>query len=172
MIWGDVVSTNINIREMSLEDKVPIIDIFNYYIEYSFAAYPENKADYNLYDFFLKSSKGYPTVVIQDDEGNLLGFGMLRPYDMMPVFKKTAEISYFIKPGYTGKGLGKIMLAKLLDDAKREGITCILANISSFNNGSIRFHQQNGFIECGRFNNIGRKNGKDFGVVWMQKQIL
>ncbi|NCD07867.1 MAG: N-acetyltransferase family protein [Negativicutes bacterium] len=162
----------IKIREMSPEDKVPIIDIFNYYVEYSFAAYPENKADYNLYNFFLKSSDGYPTVVAQDEDGELLGFGMLRAYDMMSVFKKTAEISYFIKPGYTGRGIGKIMLAKLLDDAKRVGITCILANISSFNSGSIRFHQQNGFIECGRFNNIGRKNGKDFGVVWMQKQIL
>lgn len=165
------MSMKIKIREMSPEDKVPIIDIFNYYVEYSFAAYPENKADYNLYNFFLKSSEGYPTVVAQED-GELLGFGMLRAYDMMSVFKKTAEISYFIKPGYTGRGIGKIMLAKLLDDAKRVGITCILANISSFNNGSIRFHQQNGFIECGRFNNIGRKNGKDFGVVWMQKQIL
>ncbi len=43
------MSTKIKIREMSLEDKVPIIDIFNYYFEYSFAVYPENKEGENIF---------------------------------------------------------------------------------------------------------------------------
>jgi phosphinothricin acetyltransferase len=42
---------------------VPVIDIFNTYIENSFAAYPEAKVRYDFYDRLLEITKGYPTLV-------------------------------------------------------------------------------------------------------------
>lgn len=36
---------------------------------------------------------------------------------------------------------------------------------------SINFHKKNGFIECGRFQRIGRKHGQTFDVIWMQKML-
>jgi phosphinothricin acetyltransferase len=71
----------------------------------------------------------------------------------------------------TGKGIGSQMLALLETSAKKHNISVILANISSKNTGSIRFHQKNGFIECGRFRNVGEKKNELFDTVWMQKEI-
>jgi phosphinothricin acetyltransferase len=51
------------------------------------------------------------------------------------------------------------------------GVKHLLANISSRNKQSIGFHLKNGFTECGRFHNIGRKKGDYFDVVWMEKEI-
>ncbi|WP_301665067.1 GNAT family N-acetyltransferase [Methanoculleus frigidifontis] len=70
-------------------------------------------------------------------------------------------------PGCTGRGLGSRMLAHLEREGRKQGIGCILAGISSRNMGSIRFHNKNGFVECGRFRNVGRKRGEFFDVVWM-----
>ncbi|WP_243669404.1 hypothetical protein [Methanoculleus chikugoensis] len=33
----------------------------------------------------------------------------------------------------------------------------------------MRFHRRHGFVECGRFRNVGSKHGVLFDVVWMQK---
>ncbi len=63
------------------------------------------------------------------------------------------------------------MLARLEDEGKQQGITTILASISSLNEASIRFHANHGFTECGRFKGIGRKRGVVFDTVWMQKFI-
>ena len=63
------------------------------------------------------------------------------------------------------------MLNHLVDKAKQKGIWSILASISSLNEGSINFHKKNGFIECGRFKNVGRKKGQIFDTVWMQKML-
>jgi len=41
--------------------------------------------------------------------------------------------------------------------------------ISKVSNANLSFHIKNGFKECGRFQNICQKNGKDFDVIWMQK---
>ncbi|MGD0951544.1 MAG: hypothetical protein ABR985_03985 [Methanotrichaceae archaeon] len=51
------------------------------------------------------------------------------------------------------------------------GIVTVLASISSLNQASLAFHKKNGFVECGRFVGIGRKMGKGFDVVWMQRMV-
>ncbi len=158
-----------NLEPLTPEDRDAVIDIFNYYIEYSFSAYPENIVPYESFDTFLKMTEGYPTVAAKDENGDLLGFGMLRPYNPIPTFSQTAEITYFIKPGFTGKGLGKSMLDYLIEKAQEKRLSSILASISSLNEGSIRFHKKNGFVECGRFQKVGKKNNQVFDIVYMQK---
>lgn len=160
---------NYLISPISKEDREPIMDIFNYYIEHSFAAYPEQQFPYAAFDMLLQMSDGYPTATLKNSEGKITGFGMLRAHNPMPAFSQTAEITYFIHPEFTGQGLGKILLSSFEKSAKQKGISCILASISSLNSGSINFHKNNGFIKCGQFNNVARKNGRIFDVVWMQK---
>lgn len=159
------------IEPISSGDREAIIDIFNYYIENSFAAYPENTLPYEAFDTFLQFSEGLPTGAIKDRDGKVIGFGMLRYHNKWPVFSHTVEAAYFLHPDFTGKGLGDKILEFLEMRAVEQGITNILAHISSLNPRSIRFHQKNGFVECGRFIQVGRKNGQEFDTVWMQKRI-
>lgn len=160
------------ISPITNEDKEPIIDIFNYYIANSFAAYPETEVPYEAFGFFLKMFEGYPTATVKDANGKILGFGFLRAHNPMSSFSQTAEISYFIAPEYTDKGIGTSLLNYFEEEGKKKGIHIILASISSLNPGSIRFHEKNGFAECGRFKDIGKKKGRVFDTVWMQKTIL
>jgi L-amino acid N-acyltransferase YncA len=158
-----------SISQISNEDRKAIMDIFNHYVENSFAAYPENKLPYQAFDMFLQMSSGFPTGSIRDQNGKIVGFGMLRTHNPMPTFSQTAEVTYFIHPDHTGVGLGKMLLSFLEKGAVEKGITNILANISSLNPRSIEFHQKNGFMECGRFRKVGKKKGQEFDTVWMQK---
>ena len=153
------------------ENRTEIIDLFNYYIENSFAAYPEQKFPYDFFSLFLDSCRDYPSLVAKLPGGTIAGFGMLRAHNPMPAFRHTAEITYFIRPDWTGKGLGTEMLKHLETAGKTQGITTILASISSLNEGSIRFHARHGFSECGRFVKVGMKKGVTFDTVWMQKFI-
>ncbi|MFA4876711.1 MAG: N-acetyltransferase family protein [Methanoregula sp.] len=153
---------------LSPADGKEVIDLFNYYIEHSFAAYPEQKVPYQFFEVFRQACTGYPSVVARTAAGSLAGFGLLRPYSPMPTFCHTAEITYFIRPELTGKGLGSRMLDHLQKKAEEQGITTILASISSLNEGSIRFHERHGFVECGRFLKVAEKKGFVFDTVWMQ----
>ena len=159
MILG-TKAMNVKIAPLAKDGQKEIIDIFNYYVEHSFAAYPERKLPYECFYHFLEICEGYPAITAKDDQGNILGFGMLRSYNPFPTFSQTAEITYFVKSEYTGRGIGKRILDCLLAKAKEKGITSIVASISSLNEGSINFHKKNGFVECGRLREIGNKRGK------------
>jgi L-amino acid N-acyltransferase YncA len=148
-----------------------IIDLFNYYIENSYAAYPEHPVPYAFFGMLLEICRNYPSVIVKDPEGTVAGFGMLRPHNPMPAFSHTAEITYFVREDLTANGLGSRMLAYLEEEGRKRGITTILASISGLNKGSIRFHVKNGFSECGRFERVGRKKDVVFDTVWMQKFI-
>lgn len=151
------------------EDAGEIMDIFNYYIENSFAAYPDSTLPKEFFDVLLLMTAGYPTLTARNDDKVLMGFGFLRPYNPLPAFIKTAEITYFVRPDFVGKGVGQALHDYLLQFAKEMGLHTVLANVSSLNEESIRFHLKNGFTECGRLKEAAEKKGQVFDVVYFQK---
>jgi L-amino acid N-acyltransferase YncA len=163
----------IRFDKMVEDDREAVIDIFNDYIENSFAAYPEKKVPYGLFDQFLKLTEGYPAFAARDGESadRLVGFAFLRPYLPLGEFQRAAEITYFLEPGYTRLGIGSRMLDRITDEARRKGIDTILANVSSLNESSLRFHEKRGFTECGRFKRVAKKKGRDLDAVWMQLSL-
>ncbi len=161
----------ITLVPLTSDHREPVMDIFNYYIENSFAAYPEKKLPYEFFDTILTFCQDYPTAAATVEPDEVVGFGMLRPYNPIPTFSKTAEITYFIKTGYTGLGIGKTLLDYLVDEGRKMGLTTILASISSLNERSINFHLKNGFVKCGRLKNVGLKQGKSFDVVYCQRML-
>lgn len=156
------------LEEMNENHRVEVIDIFNYFIQHSFAAYPEEPVDYSFFDYFRELSRDFPSVVARHVSGGIVGFAFLRPYHMAKTFNRTAEITYFIIPHHTRTGLGSLLLRELAGRAKQMGIDNLLASIASLNDPSIRFHEKQGFRQCGRLPKVGSKFGKDLDVIWMQ----
>jgi len=149
-----------------------VIDIYNHFIANSMAAYPEEPVPYTMYDRFLDMTRGYPAIVVKDATGRVVGFAFLRPYLAIATFKRSAEITEFILPEYTGRGIGTELLDRLFNAARQMGIIkTVLASVSSENAQSLSFHRKRGFSECGRLRCVGRKHGRDFDVVWMQKDV-
>ncbi len=164
------MQSTITLRPMSADDAQSVMNIFNYYVEHSFAAYPQTRLPEAFYPNLMASYQGYPNAVAVGGD-KVVGFGGLRPYSPISTFSHTAEISYFLSPDATAKGLGTLMLTYFIDAAKEKNIESIIASISSLNDVSLAFHKKHGFEICGTLKSIGRKNGVSFDVVYMQKMI-
>lgn len=153
-------------------DGEEIIRIFNYYISNSNAAFFETPVQNPFFDNIKPLLGCYPTVAVKKNHGCLIAFGVVRPHSPIPAFRHTGVITYFIDPDFTGRGIGSKMLQILEYEAKEMNIIQILAEISSRNEGSIRFHEQHGFVHRGKFADVGIKNGVRFDTIWMQKTLL
>ena len=158
------------IREARDSDKRQILDVFNYHVKNSFAAYPETEVGLGFVDALRNMSKGFPFLVIEVDQ-RVVGFGLMRPYHNYETFKRTGLLTYFLLPEYTRLGWGSELLERLAREAIARGMDNLLASISSRNEQSLAFHKKHGFMECGRLRDVGVKFGKSFDVVWMQKRV-
>lgn len=145
-----------------------VAGIFNHYVRNSPAAYPDQPVADDLFAAKRAAAPWLPFLVATVD-GATVGFGYLSPFHPAATMRQTAALTYFLAPEWTGRGLGGVLLTELLDAGRAAGIRTFLAHISSLNEGSIRFHRRHGFTECGRFHRVGRKQGRDFDMVWMER---
>jgi len=163
---------NIKFEKLSIEHQKPVMEIFNFYIAGSTAAFPATVLPEPFYEMLMKKSEGLSAyALLENNQNKVVGFCSLNPYSPFSTFKATATITYFIDKEYVGKGLGTQCLAKLEEDAHELGIHNIIAEISSRNDDSIGFHKKHGFELVGKLNDIGEKLDSIFSVVYMQKTI-
>ena len=155
---------------MSNEHGPAVTAILNQHIASGFAAYPSQPLGPEFWTYLRRLAAGYPAYVVEL-EGQVVGYGMLRPHLPPDTMARTAEVSYFLRPEHTGRGLGSRLLERLIEGGRRMGVDNLLANVSSLNPGSLRFHQRHGFREVGCFERVGRKWGRDFDVIWLQRFI-
>ncbi|MCP4710551.1 MAG: N-acetyltransferase, partial [Planctomycetes bacterium] len=76
-----------SIAPLTEDDRTAVVDIFNYYIENSFAAYWESTMGYQIFDHFMAQAPDYPTVGVKADTGITVGFAFLRPYHPADSFR-------------------------------------------------------------------------------------
>ncbi|RXA20459.1 N-acetyltransferase family protein [Methanosarcina sp. MSH10X1] len=161
------------IREATSEDTQGMLEIFNYYIENSFATYLETPVGPEFFQTSYNEGgpdkSQHPPFYVIEENNRVIGIGALRPYFPFRNFQHTGVVSYFILPEYTGKGLGARLLNVLCQDAEKKNMKSLLANVSSKNQASLNFHLKHGFVECGRFKAAGKKFGTYFDIVWFQK---
>jgi len=156
---------------LSEQYREDVIDILNYYISSTTAAFRDDVVGYSYFDNFLDKANVYSGYVMTNEEGTVMGFCTLEPFKNIKPFQKTAEVMYFIKREYVGKGIGKATLSQLEKDAEEHGINKLVVDITDDNEVSITFHKRNGFTEYGRLNDCWRKFEKDLGIIYMEKQI-
>jgi len=158
-------------ERMGEEHRSSVVSLFNHYVLEGFAAYAEEPVPPSFFDRLRSPTEGHVALVALDETGDVAGFGLLRPYHWAGTLRRTARVSYFLRPDQTRKGLGAQLLARLTEVARGLGIDNLVADVSSLNEASLAFHRKQGFTERGRLMTVGRKRGHDFDVVLFQKAI-
>ena len=164
---------NIAFEPLCMDHQSAVMSIFNHYVETTTAAFPGKPLPEPLFAVFLKRAEGgYPAYALVDgDSGAVVGFCQLSAYNPFSSFAKTAEVTYFIAADYVGRGLGSKCLEKLTEEGKKMGVAHLVAEVSSENAESLRFHERHGFRRAGELAGVGEKLGRTFGVVYLQKDI-
>ena len=158
------------VRNIETNDYLRIVDIYNYYIENSNAAFPEENVDVKFVESLRQSVLADSFLALDNGEA-VVGFGFLRKFLPIENFNRTALISYFISPEYTRRGLGSLLMNELTDYANDRNIDNFIAVIASDNIQSINFHKKQGFQLCGTLNNVGVKKGRDLSIIYMRKSV-
>lgn len=159
---------HISFRAMNATDTDDILEIINYYIVNTTFYFSEKYLERGVISELVNRKSALPGYVVLN--GNeLIGFGYAYPFRPESTFSQTVKLTYWLKKGYTGKGIGSRLYEVLEGELRGLAISTILVNISSENTTSLNFHKALGYRECGNFERIGSKEGRYFDLVWLQK---
>ena len=90
--------------------------------------------------------------------GNVVGWAALSPVSQRQVYAGVAEVSVYVATTARGSGVGRKLLAALIEESERNGIWTLQAGIFPENAASIALHLACGFREVGRRQRIGKMN--------------
>src|SRR6478736_498215 len=101
------------------------------------------------------------------ENGELLGWAALTPVSGRCVYAGVAEVSVYVSANARGKGIGKLLLEKLIEESERNDIWTLQAGAFPENASSLKIHEASGFRKIGLREKIGKMKG-----IWRDTVLL
>ena len=157
------------VRDATEEDLPGILAIYNDAILATTAVYQYTPHTLEMRREWMqeKHSAGYPVLVAVED-GKVVGFGSLGVWRAAAAYKYTAENSVYVAADQRGRGIGRLLLSRLVEAACELDMHAIMAVVDAENTVSIGLHEAFGFEQVAYFKQVGRKFGRWLDLVFLE----
>jgi len=81
------------------------------------------------------------------------------------------ENSIYLHPEWRQRGISSLLLCELINRAKALGHRTIIVGVSSEQTGSIKIHENFGFVKVGHLKGVGFKFSRWLDVVYLQLEL-
>jgi L-amino acid N-acyltransferase len=159
----------VTVRLAEPKDLPAISEIYNHAVLNTTASYDYDPRDmkHRLAWFELHQRQDLPVFVAEID-GAVIGWSSLSKYHDRMGYRFTVEDSVYIGEAHRGKGIGKALLAPLIQAARDRKLRAMIGAIDADNKASIRLHAGFGFEKVGHFKQVGFKFDRWLDVVYME----
>jgi len=161
------------IRAATADDAAAVAAIYEPAVLHGFGTFETVPPSAEWWDTRRRDIQGYGLpFVVAEEAGQVLGFACAGPFRPRPGYRFTAEDSVYVAPDTQGKGVGRAVLAAVVEACEAFGLRQLVAVIGdSQNHASINLHRGLGFEHSGIGRSFGFKHGRWVDIVWMQKSL-
>jgi L-amino acid N-acyltransferase len=159
------------LRDATAADLPAIRAIFNHWIEHSTASFriaPDTEEQSRAW--FEGRGPEHP-VLVAEENGEVTGWASLNPHKHTGGYRHTVELSVYLHPESLGRGLGRRLVAELLDRAREAGHHAVLGGVCTEQAASMRLHEALGFTKVAHFREVGFKFGRWLDVAYFEKLL-
>ena len=157
-----------SVRLAEERDLVAINDIYNHYVLHSTCTYQEEPERIERRrEWFGHHGAEHP-VIVAEAKGQVVAWGSLSPFHARSAYRHTVEDSLYVDHRFQRQGIGSLLLADLIARAKSIGHRAIIGAIDGEQTGSVALHEKFGFVQVGRFKQVGFKHDRWLDVVYVE----
>lgn len=177
-----------NIRFEPIEEQhLPeVLSIYNHYVEHTTVSFHTELLSLEQMRAQIMNVpahyKSYVIIEEQDARDNsvvsnaesapaIAGYILMTQHKNKQAYDVTAEVTIYLKPGQTGKGLGGKSLTFLEQAGVASGFHVLIATVCTENANSIALFERYGYEKCAHFREVGYKFGRHLDIASYQKII-
>lgn len=160
------------IRAAIRADSQSMVDIYNHYVSHTTATFEENGLSVSDFEDRVKAvlASGLPWFVCESDEG-VQGYAYARPWNSRSAYRYTAEVSIYVSPIASSKGMGSQLYTALFNELRLRDIQQIIAVITLPNDRSIALHEKLGMRKAAHLSQVGFKFERWLDVGYWQGSL-
>jgi phosphinothricin acetyltransferase len=110
-------------------------------------------------------------VLVAESGGAVLAWASLNPFNPRPAYDHVADFSIYIERGRRGRGVGRRLLAALVERAQALGYHKMVLAAFPFNKAGMALYEQLGFTTVGVYREQGRLDGAWVDVILMERLL-
>lgn len=159
------------IRPATAADAAAICRIYNQGIEDRVATLetelrtPEERAAW------LAAKGPRHPVIVAEDNGTVTGWGSLNQFSPREAYRHVVDFSIYVERAYRGRGVGKVMLARLIELAGEQGFHKMVLSAFPSNSGGVTLYERMGFRTVGIYKEQGMLDGRWVDTIIMEKLL-
>lgn len=158
---------NYELRKMLPGDEARILEIYRQGIDGGMATFETEVPTAEAWNMDFHNDCRW---VLENENNEVIGWCGLKLVSRRECYKGVGEVSVYLDDSYQNKGLGSVLLKKMILDSENHGFWTLQANIFSENEASLKFHQKNGFRIVGIRKKLGMLNGEWKDVILLEKR--
>lgn len=161
----------LRVRLATADDLPAINAIYNHYVLHStctFQTVPSTIEERAAW--FAAHGEKHPITVALDGE-EIVGWASLSVWNPRQAYARTVENSVYVHPDRQRRGVGRVLLADLIERAKGLEHHTIIAVITEEQAASIGVHRAFGFVERSTLHELGWKFERWIHVTYMQRML-
>jgi len=160
------------LRTAEARDAEAISAIYNHEVTHEVSTFDLVPRSVEEQREWIAARSGAFSVIVADDvQLGVVGFAALSTYRDRAGYRTTVENSIYVRRDQQQRGIGKLLLARLLNIARDSGFHTVIARIEARSKGSLALHASLGFVKVGIEREIGRKHGRWLDSAIMQKML-
>jgi L-amino acid N-acyltransferase YncA len=167
------VSSDVVLRLATLADAEAIRSIYNREVREATSTFDMIPRSLDDQQAWLTERSGAFSAIVAVDPagGEVLGFAALSPYKDRAAYSTTVEDSVYVHRDHAGRGIGRLLLARLVEIARESGFHTVIARIEASGEASRAVHERCGFQLVGIERQVGRKFKRWLDVAVMQRLL-
>lgn len=158
---------NYELREMLPNDEAKVLEILQQGIDGGISTFETTVPNAEAWNMEFFNDCRW---VLENENSEVVGWCALRPLGKKECFKGVAEVAIYFDNAYQGKGLGSVLLKKMILDSEDHGFWTLQVNVFPENETSIKFHQKKGFRIVGVRKKIGKLNSEWKDLVLLERR--
>jgi phosphinothricin acetyltransferase len=157
------------VRPATEDDLPAIAGIYNWAVNQTFATIDsEPLSSEEVKSWYAAHVKRNPLIVAEED-GEVIGWARLLPWKQRG-FDIVEDLVY-VDPVHQGRGIGRELLARLVDDARALGYRTIVASVAADNSSGLKLHQSLGFEVVGTLVDAAYKFDRWMDITLVQRRL-
>jgi phosphinothricin acetyltransferase len=108
--------------------------------------------------------------LVAERVGSIVGWAALSPASARHCYRGVGEVSVYVAGEARGAGVGRELLALLVELSEQAGYWTLTAGVFPENEASLRLHKACGFREVGMREGVGEQRGVWRDVVWLERR--
>jgi L-amino acid N-acyltransferase YncA len=158
----------IAVRFASLDDAPAICTIYNQGIEDRLATLETELRDPDERRRWLGSRGPRHPVVVAESGTQVVAWASLNSFNPRQCYDHVADISVYVERSWRGKGVGRMLLARLLELGRRVGFHKLVLACFPTNKPGVALYERMGFIPVGVYREQGLLDGQWVDVLIME----